>query len=349
MQAKRYKPWLYTNNQWDEVHDFDLGLNWFEDEGEGEICLPCLGIFDDCDDVLKKIEAFKKAYHDKKTVTGKVPPRLNEKILVAKFIKLDKTDFTTVNVILYGTSRDYTIDPKKYSDFYYTITPYEDNPEKKILARGFEFKDIENNTLVLRIYIEEPSDKMIEKYDAFKAYLFGLITKTSKKASNFDKYQDKIFDHEGGYVDDPIDKGGATNKGITFNTFEAYAKEDLGIEPTLENLKALTNDQASIIYKKRYWDKIKADEINNGSIAYMLYDFNVNAGANACKELQRALNDLGNKVDVDGAIGKQTIEAINKTDAKELFDTFKQRRLDYYQDLVDNSVDNYKKNTSKGY
>lgn len=175
-----------------------------------------------------------------------------------------------------------------------------------------------------------------EDKDKFEEYLYP-------PTSNFEKYQDKIFDHEGGYVDDPVDIGGATNKGITFNTFEAYAQEDLGIEPTLENLKALTNEQAAIIYKKRYWDKIKADDIKNGSIAYLLYDFNVNAGGNAVKELQRALVDLGNEITVDGAVGNKTIEAINKTNAKLLFDKFKQRRLDYYQNIVDKSVENYKK------
>jgi len=165
--------------------------------------------------------------------------------------------------------------------------------------------------------------------------------------SNFEKYQEKLFDHEGGYVDDPVDPGGATNKGITLATFEAYAEEDLGIEPTLDNLKNLTNDQASIIYKKRYWDSIKADEIKNGSIAYMLYDFNVNAGVNAAKELQQSLVDLNFKVSVDGVIGDQTIEAVNKADAKTLFDKFKQRRLDFYQTLVDESVEKYKKEHPK--
>ncbi|WP_202115095.1 glycosyl hydrolase 108 family protein [Gilliamella sp. Pas-s27] len=60
-----------------------------------------------------------------------------------------------------------------------------------------------------------------------------------------------VLKHEGGYVNNPNDSGGATNKGIAWNTWVSYAKQDLGIEPTLENLKKLTDEQAEIIYRKR--------------------------------------------------------------------------------------------------
>jgi lysozyme family protein len=162
--------------------------------------------------------------------------------------------------------------------------------------------------------------------------------------SGFEKYQKHIFDHEGGFVNDPVDKGGATNKGITFRTFKAYAKKDLGIEPTLENLKKLTNEQAAKIYKKRYWDKIKADEINNSSLAYQIYDFYVNAGGNAVKVLQRTLNKMGNNLTIDGVLGENTIKTINTENSKKLFEKYKKARIEYYNDIVENDIKNYKLN-----
>ena len=175
-----------------------------------------------------------------------------------------------------------------------------------------------------------------------------LLKVQNKKAiespkSNFSKYQELVFDHEGGFVDDPVDKGGATNKGITFSTFKAYSKEDLGIEPTLENLKKLTNKQAEIIYKKRFWNTIKADEITNASLAYQVYDFNVNAGNNSIKELQKVLINMNHDIKVDGKLGNNTLKAINSEDSKKLFDEYKKARIKYYEDLVDRSVSEYKK------
>ena len=49
----------------------------------------------------------------------------------------------------------------------------------------------------------------------------------------------KFLNTKGGYVNDPADPGGATNKGIIFRTFKKWANSDLGIEPTLGNLQNL--------------------------------------------------------------------------------------------------------------
>ena len=156
----------------------------------------------------------------------------------------------------------------------------------------------------------------------------------NKASSNFEKYQAKVFDHEGGFTDDPDDPGGATNKGITFNTFKLYAQSDLGIKPTLENLKSLTNDQAAVIYKNNYWNNVKGDQIKNASVAYAVYDFNVNAGGNAITVLQKTLNEMGANLTVDGAFGQKTLDAINSVDSKELFDKFQANRKQYYQDII---------------
>lgn len=62
---------------------------------------------------------------------------------------------------------------------------------------------------------------------------------------------------EGGYVDNPNDPGGETNMGITMKTFQQCSHQLLGIDPTSDNLKALTQAQAGIIYKANYWNKVQ--------------------------------------------------------------------------------------------
>src|SRR5579864_2106367 len=95
--------------------------------------------------------------------------------------------------------------------------------------------------------------------DVFHIHPIGLVgnffqSTTCDCKARFEKISKIVLLNEGGFVDDPNDSGGATNKGIAWATWQAYAKEDIGVEPTLANLKSLTNDQAKVIYLKRYWE-----------------------------------------------------------------------------------------------
>lgn len=154
--------------------------------------------------------------------------------------------------------------------------------------------------------------------------------------ANFDVFFPTVLEHEGGFVDDPVDPGGATNKGVTMGTFKTCARQYLGIEPTLENLKALTDAQAGKIYKPLYWDKVRGDEIELQDLANIVFDFQVNAGASASKLLQRVLNDLGAKppLAVDGDIGQVTMTALKGMNATEVYRRYKQGRIDYYNNLA---------------
>src|SRR4051812_5514526 len=111
--------------------------------------------------------------------------------------------------------------------------------------------------------------------------------------ASFELYFPTLLRHEGGFVNNPKDPGGATNKGVTLKTFETCARQYLGIEPTLDNLRALTDAQAARIYKPLYWDEVHGDEIELQELADIVFDFQVNAGGAASKLLQKVLNDLG--------------------------------------------------------
>ena len=72
-------------------------------------------------------------------------------------------------------------------------------------------------------------------------------------------------------------------------TFESYSHL-LGIKPTAENLKKLTTSQANTIYKKGFWDQIKASKINNKNVTHLLYDMSVNSGPPAAvRKIQKTL------------------------------------------------------------
>jgi lysozyme family protein len=119
---------------------------------------------------------------------------------------------------------------------------------------------------------------------------------------NSDRAIPKILVHEGGYVNDPRDPGGATNKGITIATFRRYVKPS----GTIADLKALTTAQAVIIYKHQYWDAVSADRLPAG-VDYAVADFAVNSGpSRAAKYLQDIVG-----VAQDGKIGPATIAAVN--------------------------------------
>ncbi len=120
-----------------------------------------------------------------------------------------------------------------------------------------------------------------------------------------------IIKVEGGYVNDSADSGGETNYGITKRVARAY-----GYRGKMRNL---SKKKAYDIYAKRYWDKLRLDDIEalSPTIAEELADTGVNMGtARAGRFLQRALNVLNNKqahykdLVVDGQIGAKSIKAL---------------------------------------
>jgi lysozyme family protein len=91
---------------------------------------------------------------------------------------------------------------------------------------------------------------------------------------------------------------------------------------------ALTQEQAKAIYKARYWDAIRGDELPSG-VDYAVFDFGVNSGVSrAVKYLQRIVG-----VYVDGVIGNATISAVAKADASAVAATLCDQRLAFLKSL----------------
>lgn len=135
-----------------------------------------------------------------------------------------------------------------------------------------------------------------------------------------------ILKWEGGFVDDPLDRGGATNKGITIGTFRNF----YGKDATVEQLKHITDEQWLHIFKSGYWDKWKADDIENQSIADIVVDWAWASGTvTSIKQVQKILG-----VAADGIVGNDTLTAINTADQRILFDKIHSKRIEFVENIV---------------
>lgn len=145
--------------------------------------------------------------------------------------------------------------------------------------------------------------------------------------SNWDKAFSEVIRSEGGYVNDPHDRGGETNLGVTKAAWADY----MGRPIADGEMKSLTTVMVKPFYKKLYWDRCKCDSLPNG-IDYAVFDFGVNAGTGtSAKLLQRIVG-----VPDDGAIGPKTLEAVSKHDPKDLLTKFSEAKTKYYEGIVVN-------------
>lgn len=149
----------------------------------------------------------------------------------------------------------------------------------------------------------------------------------------------KILKWEGGFVNDPADSGGATNKGVTLDTYKHYCKLHKLKPPTVADLKAITDDTVLAILKEFFWDKMRADEINNQSIANLCVNTLWGSGTGYIKTIQSVLC-----VKQDGVVGPKTLAAINgNPNQKTLFDKLWKRRKKFFEDIVASNVAAYER------
>ena len=124
---------------------------------------------------------------------------------------------------------------------------------------------------------------------------------------------------EGGESNDPKDSASSyhcgvdkihTVKGVTYKAWIGVFGKD-----EVERFLEMNHEDWGLIFKSKYWDAVKGDQIEHQSIADCLVSWAWGSGARtAIKQMQRVLG-----VTRDGIIGKNTLAAINEADEKELF------------------------------
>ena len=138
--------------------------------------------------------------------------------------------------------------------------------------------------------------------------------------------------HEGGFTDDRFDPGndddgygnaGSTNMGVTSKVYAEFT----GQPAPIEVMRKLTVADVKPIYKKNYWDRVRADDLPSG-VDWSTFDWQVNSGSTSAKALQR---NVGAKP--DGIIGSLTLQAIKKHDPEKIVRKIHSSRDKFYRSL----------------
>ena len=151
--------------------------------------------------------------------------------------------------------------------------------------------------------------------------------------SRFDLCLQAVLHHEGGFVDDPVDRGGRTNMGITQGTYDGY-RSDRGLNTA--DVKDITRGEVREIYFDRYWNPMRCGQMPVG-LDRVVFDAGVNSGVRrAGKWLQMALGLSAG--DIDGVIGQKTLhyvaDVVSANDVDRTIDRFMDQRRQFLQDLI---------------
>lgn len=120
---------------------------------------------------------------------------------------------------------------------------------------------------------------------------------------------------EGGLSNDPADRGGRTNLGVTEGTLARARADGLA---SAKSVDSLTREVAAAIYQAYYWKACRCGELP-APIDLAVFDASVHMGPSAgSRQLQRALNLLGAEPPVaeDGIVGPRTLEAVRRLPEK---------------------------------
>ncbi|MBF9195218.1 glycoside hydrolase family 108 protein [Microvirga terrestris] len=139
-------------------------------------------------------------------------------------------------------------------------------------------------------------------------------------ASRFQQAVELVLRHEGGFVDHPRDPGGATKFGIARETLSRARERPA----SLDDVQKLTRPEAVVIYRRLYWDELRADELPPG-VDLAAFDLAVNSGpVRAARMLQSVLG-----VTADGIIGPVTLRVAWQADPVETIRRLTRARLDF--------------------
>jgi len=144
--------------------------------------------------------------------------------------------------------------------------------------------------------------------------------------NNFEKCLEMLLVHEGGYVNHPDDPGGETNLGVTKRVWQEWVGHDV----SEKEMRNLTPKMVGPLYKRKYWDACRADELVSG-LDYCVFDVAVNSGVGrAIKLLQSVVGATP-----DGGYGSITAALVKEAekDPERLISLYSAKRLDFLESL----------------
>ena len=137
----------------------------------------------------------------------------------------------------------------------------------------------------------------------------GMTSSSFATVDNIDDGIRFIISLEGGFQNNPKDKGNyinkeliGTNMGITPKAYKYFYNKT----PTVRDIKYLTKTAAFRIYKKNYMEDHNLDQISDLSLQISVMDFGITSSPRrAIRYLQMTVG-----VRMDGQLGKKTLDAI---------------------------------------
>lgn len=158
-------------------------------------------------------------------------------------------------------------------------------------------------------------------------------------STRFDRAFAYLMQNEGGYSNNPLDKGGPTNFGITQASLTRFnEKHNEGLPDRVEDL---TLGQAKVIYELVWWEP-GFESIYDERIAIKIFDHHVNmddgeGSSRAVKLAQQALNQAPQHgeppLEVDGILGPKTIGELNETSTPWFMLEYKRQLMFFYRSL----------------
>jgi type VI secretion system secreted protein VgrG len=145
---------------------------------------------------------------------------------------------------------------------------------------------------------------------------------------------DELSRHEGGFVNHPNDPGKETNRGVTIKTWNAVAAQK-GWTVGVEGLKKMTQDQWVTVAREAFWNGMKLDSVDNQAIADAIFHITWGSGpANSALIVQKALNDIGVTVAIDGLWGPETRGGIARANPAKLLPAIVKRHYAFLDALT---------------
>lgn len=131
---------------------------------------------------------------------------------------------------------------------------------------------------------------------------------------------------EGGYVNNPADPGGATNKGVTKAVYDAWRDEH---GQALRDVRKMTDDEMQAIYEARYWIPAHCPSLEH-ALNLVQLDTAINMGTGrATRFLQAAVGAR-----VDGAFGPGTASCVANCDMGVAIVKYCDTREAFYRNLA---------------
>ena len=143
-------------------------------------------------------------------------------------------------------------------------------------------------------------------------------------ATKLEKALEFTLKWEGGFVNDPADPGGATNKGITLSTYRDHMGNP---NLTADDLKRITDTTVLDIYRRRYWNVCNCDSLDMRT-AVVVFDTAVNCGPRRVMEWAK-----GREKDPYGIIEQRNIHYLNIIMKNPKLDKFKKGWFNRTNDL----------------